>query len=38
MDLLYHKEPEFISLPEDLKTRYTYEKTASLIMREMAAE
>jgi glycosyltransferase involved in cell wall biosynthesis len=37
MDLLYDKEPESVQLSDDLKSRYTYEKTASAIMREMGA-
>jgi glycosyltransferase involved in cell wall biosynthesis len=37
MDLLYDKEPESIQLSDDLKGRYTYEKAASVILREMGA-
>jgi glycosyltransferase involved in cell wall biosynthesis len=36
MALLYNKEPLPVQLSDDLKARYTYEKTASLIIREMA--
>ncbi|MDR1230813.1 MAG: glycosyltransferase family 4 protein [Spirochaetaceae bacterium] len=35
MDLLYNKEPQSIQLSDTLKARYSYEKTASVIMREM---
>jgi glycosyltransferase involved in cell wall biosynthesis len=38
MDLLYHKAPESLHLSESLRTRYTYEKTASCILREMERE
>jgi glycosyltransferase involved in cell wall biosynthesis len=37
IELLHHKEPEYIQLSAELKERYTYEKTASAIMREMGA-
>jgi glycosyltransferase involved in cell wall biosynthesis len=36
-DLLYDKDPESIHLTKSLRSRYTYEKTASSILREMAA-
>jgi glycosyltransferase involved in cell wall biosynthesis len=37
MNLLHNKEPEPIQLSDDLKMRYSYEKAASTIMREMGA-
>ncbi|MDR1094942.1 MAG: glycosyltransferase family 4 protein [Spirochaetaceae bacterium] len=35
MDLLHNKEPVPVQLSDDLKERYTYEKAASTIIREM---
>jgi glycosyltransferase involved in cell wall biosynthesis len=35
MDLLHNKPPEPLQLPEPLRTRYAYEKTASYILREI---
>ncbi|MDR1467976.1 MAG: glycosyltransferase family 4 protein [Spirochaetaceae bacterium] len=37
MALLFNKEPETVRLSESLRARYTYEKTASSILRAMAA-
>jgi glycosyltransferase involved in cell wall biosynthesis len=37
IDLLYTKDPEPVHLSESLRSRYTYEKTASCILREIAA-
>jgi glycosyltransferase involved in cell wall biosynthesis len=35
MDLLYNKQPERLVLPEHLASRYTFEKTASIILKEL---
>jgi glycosyltransferase involved in cell wall biosynthesis len=35
MDLLYNKKPEYISLPDSLRFKYTFEKTASVILKEL---
>jgi glycosyltransferase involved in cell wall biosynthesis len=35
MDLLYNKQPERVVLPEHLASRYTFEKTASIILKEI---
>jgi glycosyltransferase involved in cell wall biosynthesis len=33
--LLHNKEPERIALPEHLREKYTFEKTAAIILREL---
>jgi glycosyltransferase involved in cell wall biosynthesis len=35
MELLYNKKPAFLALPKELSLKYTYEKTASVILREL---
>jgi glycosyltransferase involved in cell wall biosynthesis len=36
--LLYHKEPERLVLSADLREKYTFEKTAGIILKELAGE
>jgi glycosyltransferase involved in cell wall biosynthesis len=35
MELLYHKPPEYMIVPEALRNKYTFRKTASKIMEEI---
>jgi hypothetical protein len=36
--LLYNKEPERIVLPGSLQKKYTFEKTAAVILRELTGD
>jgi glycosyltransferase involved in cell wall biosynthesis len=37
MELLYNKQPERLLLPEALLSKYTFEKTAGIILKELTA-